>query len=120
MIVEIFVESATALLALGSGYRWGSSRSRKHLGPDPVCGCGHHLSLHSLATGQCRDVISRGHTYDNKGNYIGEHNRYCTCQQYVGPKPAEMVIAGGDHFARADITILREEDRARTNAEKDH
>ncbi len=42
--------------------------------PQPVCGCGHHLSFHSPQTSTC--------AFDE-----------CRCQQYVGPEPLGHVIA---------------------------
>lgn len=109
MIVDLLVDGTTGLLALGTGYRWGTWRWQRRSGPDPICGCHHHLSMHSLESGQCRALVGRrDDTYNARGHYIGKQDRYCTCQQYVGPKPAEMVIAGGDQFSRADIAIFPE------------
>jgi hypothetical protein len=43
-------------------------------GPQPVCGCSHHLSFHSPTTGGCAVED-------------------CRCQQYVGPEPLGHVFA---------------------------
>jgi hypothetical protein len=43
-------------------------------GPQPVCGCTHHLSFHHPATSVCA--------------FEG-----CRCQQYVGPEPLGQVVA---------------------------
>ena len=43
-------------------------------GPQPVCGCGHHLSFHNPRTSAC--------AADD-----------CRCQQYVGPEPLGHVFA---------------------------
>jgi hypothetical protein len=42
--------------------------------PQPVCGCGHHLSFHNPKTQTC---ASDG----------------CRCQQYIGPEPLGHIIA---------------------------
>jgi len=42
--------------------------------PQPICGCGHHLSFHNPRTGGCAE-------------------QECRCQQYVGPEPLGHVFA---------------------------
>jgi hypothetical protein len=42
--------------------------------PQPICGCGHHLSFHNPRTGACAEED-------------------CRCQQYVGPEPLGHVFA---------------------------
>jgi hypothetical protein len=42
--------------------------------PQPICGCGHHLSFHSPHTSAC--------AVDD-----------CRCQQYVGPEPLGHIFA---------------------------
>ncbi|MEY9211104.1 hypothetical protein NI17_012000 [Thermobifida halotolerans] len=55
-------------------------------GPQPVCGCGHHLVFHDQKTRTCQAQVvipgrwtgERGHTY-----------RRCMCQGYRGPVPVD-------------------------------
>lgn len=80
--------------------------------PQPVCGCGHHLSFHDPVTSHCGHVesvvvdivevvrtkagnpvldtwgyVQKARTQD----YRGEHT--CGCKRYIGPEPLTAYYA---------------------------
>lgn len=62
----------------------------------PVCGCKHHLSNHDPKTGACNTMtVSKSLIrYDDNDNPVYEkQNLPCPCRHYVGPVPAEMMLA---------------------------
>jgi hypothetical protein len=63
-----------AVLAAKAELEQAKNAARHPPEPQPVCGCTHHLSFHSPATGIC--------AVDD-----------CRCQQYIGPEPLGHVMA---------------------------
>ncbi|WP_308455463.1 MULTISPECIES: hypothetical protein [unclassified Streptomyces] len=60
--------------------------------PEPVCGCGHHLSQHDRR-GVCHEVVRRPTGWDADQTPTGYEPGACTCQRYVGPQPLSQVYA---------------------------
>jgi hypothetical protein len=81
-----------ALVSLGIGHLNGR-RTRKRVGPAPAeCdGCHHGLSYHNDG-GKCHGTHRRI-KYSSGGSNLGWHDVPCTCQQYVGPVPADRMLA---------------------------
>ena len=64
-------------------------------GPEPVCGCGHHLAYHDLRDGRCyAQVKSKGvGGSDGGGKAKGATAAQCTCRRYAGPEPLATLYA---------------------------
>ncbi len=96
-----------AFVILASGYVTGGAydrmkkavaerrkaRERALAGPDPVCGCGHHLAYHDAKDGLCYASVK-----DTKGNRAAEGVddkpvRRCQCRRYAGPEPLATLYA---------------------------
>jgi hypothetical protein len=78
--------SSVARTVRGSINDRRKARERALRGPEPVCGCGHHLSFHDASTGLCHAQVSV--KVPNEGS-DGTHKELvtCTCRRYVGPEP---------------------------------
>ena len=79
-----------ALLIAGSAGGFTAGRRQRH-NPKAICeGCAHGLSYHDSG-GLCHATHQQAEWAD------GSLNRYiyvqCTCQQYVGPVPADRMLA---------------------------
>jgi len=89
--VDVFlVIGATVAVTSVAGTIRGAIKDRRDAkdralrGPEPVCGCTHHLSFHDGATGQCHGVVKA------RAAAAGEEHKeapMCTCRRYVGPEP---------------------------------
>lgn len=63
-------------------------RARKTYKPkvtQPICGCGHHFSLHDPKTKACHGSFDSWNDPINKA--AGASTRGCGCRQYSGPTP---------------------------------
>jgi len=66
---------------------------------EPYCGCDHHLAMHDSKTGVCHEQVETGHTKPvmSPGRtyvlYRETLTEQCNCRQYVGPIPADQVLA---------------------------
>ncbi|WP_405861342.1 hypothetical protein OG361_38930 [Streptomyces sp. NBC_00090] len=93
-----------ALIILAGGYVAGGAydrirkalvqrskaRERALAGPEPVCGCGHHLAYHDARDGLCyASVKPRG---DSLEKTDGQERR-CSCRRYAGPEPLATLYA---------------------------
>lgn len=71
-------------------------RARLANGPEPVCGCGHHLAYHDLHDGRCYAEVKRE---ANGGGGDGEEPaaevswHQCACRRYAGPEPLATLYA---------------------------
>ena len=93
-----------ALVILASGYVAGGAydrlkkaaaqrrraRERSLSGPEPVCGCGHHLAYHDARDAQCYASV-KGTKSDHGPD--GEAERQCPCRRYAGPEPLATLYA---------------------------
>lgn len=59
-------------------------------GPEPVCGCGHHLAYHDLHDGRCYAERNRKDSGDGKDATAPVQ---CTCRRYAGPEPLATLYA---------------------------
>jgi hypothetical protein len=57
------------------------AKAQALIGPEPVCGCGHHLAYHDARDALCYAsvVTAEGGTDDSV--------RQCPCRRYAGPEP---------------------------------
>ncbi|RAG84759.1 hypothetical protein DN069_15075 [Streptacidiphilus pinicola] len=62
-------------------------------GPEPVCGCGHHLAYHDLHDGRCYAEVKRKGGTDGEGRPKGQAPAQCTCRRYAGPEPLATLYA---------------------------
>jgi hypothetical protein len=83
-------------------------RMRLANGPEPICGCGHHLAYHDLHDGRCyaevkRDQADAAATGSDVAASDSESGaakpapeslwRRCACRRYAGPEPIATVYA---------------------------
>lgn len=76
-------------------------RQRKINGPEPVCGCGHHLAYHDLRDLRCYAEVKRP-----KAELAADGTRIdtwqqCECRRYAGPEPLATLYA--PQIARAGV-----------------
>lgn len=88
------------------------ARERAVAGPEPICGCRHHLAYHDPRDGRCYAVVKGKHgsgsSSDSKGNKNagGQGKRgpvegagklpapaQCPCRRYAGPEPLATLYA---------------------------
>jgi len=96
-----------AAIILASGYVAGGAVDRiKRLakdrreeralrlnGPEPVCGCGHHLAYHDLRDLRCYAEVKRAKAgVDADGTRIDGWQQ-CECRRYAGPEPLAAFYA---------------------------
>jgi hypothetical protein len=87
IVVELAVVGAIAVTSVAKTVRGGfrdrrTARSDALRGPEPVCGCKHHLSFHDSVTGQCHErVLVKVPGQEHK------EREACPCRRYVGPEP---------------------------------
>lgn len=87
VVVELAIVGAIAVTSLAKTVRGGiedrrKARARELRGPDPVCGCKHHLSFHDAETGQCHEqVLVKAPGQERKERVA------CPCRRYIGPEP---------------------------------
>ncbi|WP_282693315.1 hypothetical protein [Streptomyces sp. CC208A] len=93
-----------ALVILASGYVAGGAydrfkkarRERRQAqekalsGPEPVCGCRHHLAYHDTRDGRCYAAVKDKRA---KGDGEAVEPRQCPCRQYAGPEPLATLYA---------------------------
>lgn len=71
--------------------RLQSPRQAELKGPQPVCGCTHHISYHDPKTGQCHEYQAGVVERDVK---TGETTMIqCKCRRYAGPQPLDEYYA---------------------------
>src|SRR5262249_35117973 len=61
-------------------------------GPEPICGCTHHLAKHDKQ-GKCPEMVDAPVEWDADQKPVRSASRQCTCQQYVGPEPLTTLYA---------------------------
>jgi hypothetical protein len=87
LALAIGVSGATSIASTirGSFEDKRKAKERALRGPEPVCGCTHHLSFHDAASGQCHaQVTIKVHDSENGSR---KENATCTCRRYIGPEP---------------------------------
>ncbi|MFJ2774108.1 hypothetical protein [Streptomyces sp. NPDC087300] len=62
-------------------------RRRALNGPDPMCGCGHHLAFHDPSEGVCHAPAQVPVAWDWTGDPSKFEERRCSCRTYAGPEP---------------------------------
>jgi hypothetical protein len=89
-----------------------AERERLANGPEPICGCGHHLAFHDLHDGRCYAEVKRvgekdgakaaagAKTGDDSAGPAGDGKaapdpdwHRCTCRRYAGPEPIATMYA---------------------------
>lgn len=87
------------------GFIGGRRARRRHPGagggaiaaaaePKPVCACKHALAFHDPRTNVCHGQINGDPLrYDSFHHATAWKRVQCTCRQYVGPIPADQVLA---------------------------
>ncbi|MFE4449732.1 hypothetical protein [Streptomyces sp. NPDC056796] len=66
-------------------YERGERRRRAENGPEPICGCRHHLAYHDAREGVCyAEVRDSDHA---------EERSQCSCRRYSGPEPLATLYA---------------------------
>jgi hypothetical protein len=90
--ISILAGAVVLLVGIGIG-RISRRKDRASTGsPAAVCeGCEHGLSFHDEKN-RCRSKVARNR-YDSIGGHTGKEYVDCTCRQYIGPIPAERMIA---------------------------
>lgn len=87
IVIELAVVGALAVTSVAKTIRGGladrrEAKARALRGPDPVCGCKHHLSFHDAETGQCHEqILVKVPGQEHKERLT------CPCRRYVGPEP---------------------------------
>lgn len=76
-----------ALVLAGQAFGALLRRTRSPKIPEAYCGCRHHLSKHDPQTGECHQTVPG---YNRNGLWGAQP---CGCRQYVGPVPAELMLA---------------------------
>jgi hypothetical protein len=88
-------------LGWGETYRVANLRLQERVrsleDPDPLCGCGHHISFHNREDGCHYTVIH--HHQGRRG--VRSVLTNCACVSYVGPEPLPRII---------DLPTRREEE----------
>ncbi|NJQ15433.1 hypothetical protein [Streptomyces bohaiensis] len=84
------------------------SRECELRGPDPVCGCTHHLACHDPKEGRCYAMVKTKQTEQPKQPKLGARPqaegkgeaassiaepRQCPCRRYAGPEPLATLYA---------------------------
>ncbi|MDX2708349.1 hypothetical protein PV350_36690 [Streptomyces sp. PA03-6a] len=97
-----------ALVILAGGYVTGGAydrlrkaaterrkaRQQELNGPQPVCGCGHHLAYHDAREGLCyASVPAPSGRKDEAGDKDEAEDRRCPCRRYAGPEPLATLYA---------------------------
>ena len=85
--VDTVVGAGVGIVAYASGHARGRrTRARDPYAddPQPMCGCGHHFSLHS-DDGTCRGVTREIQEATRRGTTWV--NQPCGCARYTGPEP---------------------------------
>jgi len=68
------------------------AQDRALRGPEPLCGCGHHLAYHDLHDGRCyAEVKRKGGSGEGKPKDASPAQ--CTCRRYAGPEPLATLYA---------------------------
>ena len=85
-------------------------RLRLANGPEPICGCGHHLAYHDLHDGRCYAEVKREKADAAEAGSGGAESdsesatatakpapenlwHRCACRRYAGPEPIATVYA---------------------------
>lgn len=96
-----------ACIAVSYGVGRLHSRHRPPKQPVPICGCHHHLALHDPETGHCHATMSVADDWERIYNDALRRDEVkpihfidvsCTCRQYVGPEPVDIVFARDINF----------------------
>lgn len=96
-----------AMVILASGYVAGGvydrvkkslaerrqARERALNGPDPVCGCRHHLAYHDPKEGRCYAVVKGKRSRDGEADAAAAAPLQCPCRRYAGPEPLATLYA---------------------------
>lgn len=76
------------LLVVGTLAGFLAGRRGRRREPQPVCGCGHHRSMHGDGgAGGCMATVDTEPRFNAAGVFIGSRPVGCACQQYIGPEP---------------------------------
>ncbi|MFE2292660.1 hypothetical protein [Streptomyces sp. NPDC059452] len=89
-----------ALIILASGYVAGGvydrlkkataerrkAKARALSGPEPVCGCGHHLAYHDARDALCYASVPAS-------SAGADEAQRCPCRRYAGPEPLATLYA---------------------------
>jgi hypothetical protein len=78
-ILDSLVGAATVLAGMAVGSRRERHRHSRRGDPQPVCGCGHHASMHTSSTGPCNEQL--------RSRVLRDPIGICKCQRYTGPEP---------------------------------
>ena len=61
---------------------------------EPICACGHALAYHDPKTNECHKAVTgKPIRYDVDDLPTAWETVQCSCRQYVGPLPAEMMLS---------------------------
>jgi len=96
-----------AAIILASGYVAGGALDRvkrlakdrreerqlKINGPEPVCGCGHHLAYHDLRDLRCYAEVKREKAELAADGTKKDVWQQCECRRYAGPEPLATFYA---------------------------
>jgi len=85
--VDTVVGAGIGIAAYATGQALGRRRRTRDPfadDPKPICGCGHHYSLHG-EDGTCRAVSREIQEASTKGTTWV--NQACGCARYTGPEP---------------------------------
>lgn len=90
--ISMIVAIGIAIVSGTIGYIGGRRHRKTHVPALAVCeGCEHGLSFHD-DDGACRAETARTR-YDSIGSKTGKVWVPCNCRKYVGPVPAERMLA---------------------------
>jgi hypothetical protein len=62
-------------------------------GPEPVCGCTHHLAYHDLRDGRCYAEVKRPTADTDADAAPVDVWQQCPCRRYAGPEPLATLYA---------------------------
>ncbi|WP_370095923.1 hypothetical protein [Streptacidiphilus sp. MAP12-20] len=69
-------------------------QQRALAGPEPICGCGHHLAYHDLHDGRCYAEVKRNKSDGDPEDRPKDTPReQCRCRRYAGPEPLATLYA---------------------------
>ncbi|MFG2195467.1 hypothetical protein [Streptomyces sp. NPDC048639] len=70
-----------------------TERRREINGPEPICGCRHHLAYHDPKEGRCYAEVKKPVEWDEDGDEIRFAHERCPCRRYAGPEPLATLYA---------------------------
>jgi hypothetical protein len=90
--ISMLIAAGIAALAYAAGR---ISRPPRAPRPEPIptCPCTHALSFHDPKTSECHGLVDEATHFNSYGTPTKFARVRCTCRQYVGPIPAEQMLA---------------------------